>query len=266
MGILEELMQGVGGTVGGIGASIAPSQPPGRDWQPRRRERPDYRPQEQETFSLIAQALEMGLDPSIAGSLMGGLEEDLNGRIEDYQARNAERRQMMQTVLPGVAGQAAEMIGAGVPSSAVETAFSGYGGPVGRKVDQLIGQMSSPGGQQALTPEEQSALDADIMGAQQQGWSLQQARQVLIQPMRQNGSSSGEIQQAYDRIGTLYGVTNDDPAAVGYGDVIDAPLRMGTTPPPPTGDINQPGSQLGTALGGGSLAEMIAEWQRRAGQ
>lgn len=211
MGFLDQLLEGVGGTLAGIGQGLMPAPPPRQDpMRPRRRPRPDYRPQEQETFSLIAQALEMGLDPSIADQMMGGMAEDLDARIAQYQAKNAQRKEMMQSVLPQVTSQAAEMYAAGVPANAIQTAMSGYGGKVGQRVDQFIGQLGAGGGATGLPPEDAEGIYADAVAAAEKGMPLHQARLLIIGKLRAMNYPEDAIVAAQNAIGSAYSAAAPD--------------------------------------------------------
>jgi hypothetical protein len=259
MGLLDQL-GGLPGMLGqiGAGAATAASASLGGGPQRHRRQRPDYRPQDIAQMELLQKYLGMGLDPGLAMSEMEGIEGGLQERIANFQAKNAERRAMMQSVLPSALGTAAEMQAAGIPQAAVETAFSGYGGKVGDRVDQLVGDLYSGAGAAAAIPdEERQGAWAEATELAAAGVPLHTARMQMMAKGRDLlGLDGAAEQELYDLIGSAYSAAV--PAGGGLrATMLNAPLAGGQ---PGAGGAPVPLAGLSgtaaTGVGGGILPNL----------
>lgn len=209
MGFLDELGQMIGGMPGAVGQGILGAGA-GMQEGPRRKPRPDYTPDDLARLQALIPALQAGMDPMIAGEIIGGVEADLDARMAAFREKQAARQAQLQTMLP----QVAELKAAGVPQEAVMTAFPG-----GNKVDSLIGSIYGGGeAGPALDPASVQGIQAATSDYISGGLPLSKARAAVLSQMQQEQSSPEELAAAEDFIGQQY-------SALAPPELIDGPIN-----------------------------------------
>lgn len=224
MGFLEDIlgqassMPGdLGGMVGGIGQAMAPQAP--------RREKPGYRPMEEEKLAILQKYASMGLDPSAIMPLFQEITGGLDQRQDLYRQKNMMRKEAMNQ-LPGMASQAFEMSQAGMDPSAIGAAFGGVPGKAGNILEnQIIGSFGGEGTTSGVPPEQLGPSIAKAQELAASGVPLHQARMQMVGTARMMGASESEIQGLYDLIGQAYNQTIPAGGGTKAG-LINAPLTF----------------------------------------
>ena len=270
----------------GLGTAAPPPPPmPGavdQGQDPRRREKPGYRPLDLQKLELLQKYAALGLDPSFLAPFASEVTGSLDQRLADYRAKQQARKASLQS-LSTLGPQAAELVGSGVPADAVDDMFQGFGGRVERGLDDIIGQTAAAGvGGEAdtLNPESVQGIAAHATDLLAQNYPLHNARMVIIGQLRAQGFGPGALQEAYDLIGQQYSaapaasVPIPDPNSPGESFTLlgNTPLTMqerlarltaATSPPQPTAEVPAP-SYPPSPLAGGGIGSPFGQPVRRS--
>lgn len=213
--------------IGSFGLGTAPDPPSTmRDVSgapPRRvREKPTYTPHDIAGFDMLAQMAARGVSPEMLQMMAADIEGGYQSRLDAYRAKNAARRESLQS-LSTLGPQAAELTASGVPPTAVDDMFQGFGGKVERGLDSIIGQVGAPSTGGAVAPLEQDMAQGiydDAMAAargtdESPPVPLDQARELILDRLRAMHIPEEQVRDAYNIVGSAYqaagGDLNDRP-------------------------------------------------------
>ncbi len=188
------------------------------------------KPVDESLIASIQGAIGQGLDGQTALALLSGVVGGIDERFDAYRTRRASRQDQMMA-LPGALEQIAGLASSGVPSGAVEAAYSGFRGPAAQGLDDVIGGIY--GGQDVspmyaaasgltLTPEDIATLVSDAQMAAVSGidpatgqpspsMGLHDLRMQHMTTLRLQGYPEAELARAYDVLGKAYVAAGGDP-------------------------------------------------------
>lgn len=177
-GSLESLIR----SGNGPGSQQTPQRDPWQPWT-QQHPKPQFGGQDYEVMALLEKWMGQGLDPSVAASVMGGLQSDLSAQQGAWQGRHQafnDKRDALAQMMPQVEQDAVTQMQAGVPQAAVQAGYSGYHGPTGNKLESLISNVyGSGGGATAGTPLTQEDVTGLVQTAQQAVLEQQKSRALV---------------------------------------------------------------------------------------